>query len=175
MQPFSQSYLLLDTKRRSKKSKREKPPKGLTHKERKLLKVFDIPKELQKFALVEPLHELWCGYMEETFRLSNIQPNNQSSVQEDLTKADFHGSLMKIVNSTNSTLIGLEGIVVRETKNTFHLITREDQLKVVPKAVCTFMCSIRKVQIKIFGVNFCARPADRIKKKLGKRRPIEVL
>jgi ribonuclease P protein subunit POP4 len=172
---FFQNYLLLATKRRTKKCKKGKKRKGLSNKERKNLKLYDIPQEQQKFDLVEPLHELWCGYMEETFRLSSLQASQVSATQEDLTKADYHGAMLKVMASENPSLIGHEGIVVRETKNMFHIITRQDQLKILPKSVCLFLCTCRSRLLKIFGNNFCARPADRIKKKLGKKQPIHLL
>ncbi|XP_055350524.1 ribonuclease P protein subunit p29-like [Paramacrobiotus metropolitanus] len=172
---WKKSYLLLDPKRKSKKSKKPRPPQGLTHKERKELKVFDIPKEQQKFSIFEPLHALWCGYMEEAFRLSHLQSSGVNNTQEDLTKADYHGAMLKVVESNNPSLVGVEGIVTRETRNTFHLITRADQLKIIPKSVCTFEYAVGNVRVKIYGVNFCSRPADRIKRKLGKRKPIRVI
>ena len=148
--------------------------KGLSSREKKLSKVYDIPKEQQKYSMMKPLHDLWCGYMEETFRLSTMQPSQVPNTQEDLTKADYHGALLRVLESPNRTLVGLEGIVGRETKNMFHIITRADELKILPKGVCVFQCTCRNTRIKIFGNNFCARPADRIKKKLGKRQPIKV-
>ncbi|GAU99131.1 hypothetical protein RvY_10175 [Ramazzottius varieornatus] len=172
---YRKNYLSFGAKPKAKKNKKKKSPKGLSRRERKLLKVYDIPKEQQKYSLVESLHELWCGYMEETFRLSTLQPSQVSNTQEDLTKADYHGAMLKVLESPNSTLVGHEGIVVRETKNMFHIINRDDELKILPKSVCVFQCTCRNTKIKIFGNNFCARPADRIKKKLGKRQPIKVL
>ncbi|OWA52048.1 putative Ribonuclease P protein subunit p29 [Hypsibius exemplaris] len=172
---FRKNYLLLATKRKAKKAKKEKPLKGLSNKERKRLKIYDIPKEQQKFDLVKPLHDLWCGYMEQTFNLSGMTPARVAVTQDDLTKADYHGALLKVMESPNASLIGLEGIVVRETRNMFHVITRQDKLKILQKSVCIFMCTCGGTKIKIFGNNFCARPADRIKKKMGKRLPIRML
>jgi ribonuclease P protein subunit POP4 len=64
-----------------------------------------------------------------------------------LVKADFHGSIVtgtcvcvygrslieryacEVRRSRNPALVGLEGIVVQETENTFKVVTRSDKLK----------------------------------------------
>jgi RNase P/RNase MRP subunit p29 len=39
-----------------------------------------------------------------------------------LTKADFSGAHVKIVNAKNLLLIGIEGFIIRETTRTFVII-----------------------------------------------------
>src|SRR5258707_10086710 len=62
-----------------------------------------------------------------------------------LVKADFHGSIMTgsssrlsrhhyfdvdtVRKSKNAALVGVSGIVVQETENTFKVVTRKDKLK----------------------------------------------
>lgn len=45
-----------------------------------------------------------------------------------LTKADYHGSILTVVRSKCSSLVGKEGIVIIETKNTFQLVAQNNSL-----------------------------------------------
>ena len=73
---------------------------------------------------------------------------NSSAVHPKLLKADFHGSIMTgslfsssvkihpfsntlltVVRSKNPCLIGLSGIVIHETENTFRVVTKDDEVK----------------------------------------------
>lgn len=44
-----------------------------------------------------------------------------------LASADFHGAMMEVVRSRCVSRVGLRGIVVRDTKFTFVLVTKNDQ------------------------------------------------
>lgn len=46
-----------------------------------------------------------------------------------LASADYHGAELLVVRSRCVGMVGLKGIVVRDTKFTFQIITRQDQLK----------------------------------------------
>jgi ribonuclease P protein subunit POP4 len=46
-----------------------------------------------------------------------------------LASADMHGALVSIVRSRCVSRVGLEGIVVRDTRFTFEIITRGNVLK----------------------------------------------
>ena len=68
-----------------------------------------------------------------------------SGMHPKLIKADFHGSIMTgqedaslrqhrsnfltVVKSKNPCLVGLSGIVIHETENTFKVVTTKDKLK----------------------------------------------
>ena len=51
------------------------------------------------------------------------------SVGGKLASADFHGAELQVVRSKCVGRVGCKGIVVRDTKFTFEIITREDILK----------------------------------------------
>lgn len=46
-----------------------------------------------------------------------------------LVSADFHGAEIEVVKSRCSGRVGLKGIVVRDTKFTFVLVTKGDEVK----------------------------------------------
>lgn len=46
-----------------------------------------------------------------------------------LTSADFHGAKVMVVRSKCVSMVGLRGIVLRDTKFTFQIITQQNELK----------------------------------------------
>lgn len=46
----------------------------------------------------------------------------QTTLCSKITKADFSGAHLTVVNAKNQTLIGLQGLVIRETTRTFTII-----------------------------------------------------
>ncbi|OBZ75741.1 Ribonuclease P protein subunit p29 [Grifola frondosa] len=110
------------------------------------------PEEI-KFNLFLPLHFLWMGYMSELLALSSAPPNSHNDpaaqvmpsaagMHAKLIKADFHGSIMTVRKSNNPCLVGLSGIVIHETENAFKVITKQDQLKLIPKKNSIFCFAV---------------------------------
>ena len=60
------------------------------------------------------------------------------------------GLCLKVINSTNSSLIGLEGKILDETKNIILINDNYDTTKKIPKANCIFEINLKE---KIFVVN----------------------
>ncbi|KAI1795965.1 RNase P/MRP, p29 subunit [Ganoderma leucocontextum] len=94
------------------------------------------------FELFVPLHLLWLGYMSELLSLSphpvtrsadpaSAMPST-AGMHAKLIKADFHGAIVTVRQSKNPCLVGLSGIVVHETENSFKVITRKDEQKSSP-------------------------------------------
>lgn len=79
-----------------------------------------------------PLHALWCGYMRELLGTDSptaTQAQNQLHILPKLVKADFHGAVMTVVKAKCPHLVGLSGVVVKETENMFYVVTRGDKVK----------------------------------------------
>ncbi len=55
-----------------------------------------------------------------------------------MTKADFSGAHVKVVNAINKSLINEEGIIVRETTRTFVVIKPDDSTRVLLKEGTVF-------------------------------------
>jgi ribonuclease P protein subunit POP4 len=70
--------------KRLKKLKRNDRP--LTAREKRELKIYDIPKEAQRYDLFLPLAKLWQGY---AARLASQGAN----FEQKLIKADLHGAM----------------------------------------------------------------------------------
>ena len=79
-----------------------------------------------------------------------------------LVKYEFIGTEMEIIDSKNTSLIGLKGKISDETKNMFIM----DKGKRIIKSQCIFKMRINKKNSNIDGKDLVGRPEDRIKKLL---------
>lgn len=174
-------------------------PRPLSAKEKRALGIYDIPKEERKYEIYERVHELWVDYMWEILGLKrqtnqqqqrgnmNANPNVDITVAGHgtfLATADYHGAEIEVVRSNCVGRVGAKGIVVRDTKFTFVIITRRNELKTIPKDRNVFRIEIpvpsrenqegRKsprangqepLRFEIHGEQFQYRPADRANKK----------
>ncbi|KAN0133351.1 Rof/RNase P-like protein [Lactarius tabidus] len=151
-----------------------------------------------KWELFVPLHRLWCGYMTELLGLGTgtgtgrktptLTPAAAAGMHAKLVKADFHGSIVTVRRSKNAALVGLSGIVVQETENTFKIVTRVDKLKVLPKQGSVFVFAVPAgttgdgmtvhdgphVEFELYGNQFCFRAADRAGRKFKHKESIEL-
>lgn len=55
-----------------------------------------------------------------------ITPNSSGQM---LASADMHGALVRVVRSRCVSRVGLEGIIVRDTRFTFEIITKRNVVK----------------------------------------------
>ena len=60
---------------------------------------------------------------------SSANASNQDQLNNRLAKADYHGCLLMVTRSKCPSHVGLDGIVVMETKNTFQIICKDDRTK----------------------------------------------
>ncbi|KZM24022.1 Ribonuclease P [Ascochyta rabiei] len=175
------------TRRRALNERKAKAHKRTTQKphplsaaQKRKLGLNEIAKEQQKYAIYEPLHSLWVGYMREILGLSaegsakmHVTPNSAGQM---LASADMHGAVLSVVRSRCVSRVGLEGIVVRDTRYTFEIVTRGDTVKSVPKEHTVFRFEIplpigegeevpRPLVFEIFGEQFQTRAPDRANRK----------
>lgn len=116
--------------------RRSKKPKPLSAKQKRALGVYDIPKEQRKYSIYEPLCRMWCGYIREVLGVSVDDQGQQSDryltpagAGPMLASADFHGALLEVVRSRCVSRVGIKGIVVKDRKFSFEIITRKNELK----------------------------------------------
>lgn len=111
-------------------------PKPLSAREKRATCIYEIPKAEQKYEIYEPLHRLWIGYIQEVLG-KNCMPVESGTVAK-LVSADFHGAELEVVRSRCVSRVGVRGIVVRDSKFVFQVITRGNELKIVPKEHTVF-------------------------------------
>jgi ribonuclease P protein subunit POP4 len=91
-------------------------------KEKKLFK-FDN-NDIFNYGSYIPLYKLWKSYIHDI--ISSTPP---SAYTTKIIKSDFHGAKMFVSKSKNPSLVGISGIVIKESKNCFYFVTKENKLK----------------------------------------------
>ncbi|XP_053211313.1 ribonuclease P protein subunit p29-like [Panonychus citri] len=108
------------------KKNKEKKPNKLNSKERKSL--FKINRETKlDYETFEKINHIWDKY------IGIILKNNPKDSSLRLAKADYHGAKFCVLASLNPSLVGIVGLVVQETRNTFKLINKQNQIRTIPK------------------------------------------
>lgn len=172
-----------ERERKLKERKKALKPKPLSAKQRRELGLHDIPREGQKYATFMPLHNLWLGYVREILG-SEVYSGGQGAAAK-LSAADFHGAEIEVVRSGCVGRVGIKGIVVKDTRFTFEVITVKNKIKTVPKEGTVFRVEIpppeskksqtlpemnapsdpKNLAIEILGDQFNLRSVDRANKK----------
>ncbi|KAJ3076837.1 RNase P/RNase MRP complex subunit [Podochytrium sp. JEL0797] len=127
------------------------------------------------YAMFIPLHKLWRQYMTELF---SDTPNAQYSSEASLIKilkADFHGSVFTVTHSKCKHNIGVSGIMIKETENMFYIMTRENEVKGIPKNKSNFAFAYDSQLFTLYGCNLKGTASDRVTKKLRWKNTIEIV
>ncbi|KAJ1342588.1 hypothetical protein BSLG_002905 [Batrachochytrium salamandrivorans] len=95
----------------------------------------------------------------------HLSQSQAETVMAKLVKADFHGAFLTVVKTKCPSNVGISGIVIKDTENMFHMITRQNKLKVIPKQGNVFTFCVGNALLTLYGNQFCTRPADRASKK----------
>ncbi|MBU0898843.1 MAG: ribonuclease P protein component 1 [Nanoarchaeota archaeon] len=94
--------------------------------------------------------------------MTGIDPN-------ELVRHELIGLHVKIIDSTDPSVIGMEGRVVDETRNTFIIEKEDGNTKTVVKENCVFSFEYETGKcVKVDGKILVARSEDRLKKKVKK-------
>nr|XP_045618991.1 uncharacterized protein LOC123770857 [Procambarus clarkii] len=83
-------------------------------------------------------------------------------------KSLYFGCFMRVTKSRCSEYVGTQGIVIRETKNTFMMICPNDQVKIIPKLHSEFSFVVGKVGFSVLGNHLHQRSAERAKHNFKK-------
>lgn len=149
---------------RRKQKEKKKRSRGLSARQRRGLRLFDIRPEQQRYKLFLPLHELWKQYIRDL--CNGLKPDTQPQIiQARLLKADLHGAIVSVTKSKCPSYVGVTGILLQETKHVFKIITEEDRLKVIPKLNCVFTVETDGFISYIYGSKFQLRSSERSAKK----------
>ncbi|KAL4802363.1 hypothetical protein BDV18DRAFT_65633 [Aspergillus unguis] len=173
---------------------RHQKPKPLSAREKRESGIYKLPKEECKYETFKVLNAMWAEYMREILDLGpgggawkHPGPNGKlitaSSHGSKLVSADFHGAEVEVVRSRCAGRVGISGIVVRDTKFTFVVVTAADGVKTIPKEQTVFRFCVplpdskdgeekkdsegddNKVVLELHGSQFQNRPVDRANKK----------
>lgn len=150
---------LSDIKNLSKTLKKKRNPKtNYTH---GLVK--NLKKEKLNYERLLEMNKMWQEYITE---LMNGTKNSEIILGKML-KADLHGAILTVVNSTNKNNLGISGINVFESKRTFNLLNEKNEIKTILKQGNVFetILDYNNYKILIHGGNFIFKSAERTKIK----------
>ncbi len=116
---------------RKEKTRRRQRPKPLSANEKRTTGIYDVPDNSRKYEIYVPLHMMWLGYMWEILGMKEGEKSyvTAQSAGSKLGSADYHGADIRVMRSRCVGMVGLAGIVVRDTKFTFQVITKRDEVK----------------------------------------------
>lgn len=126
--------------RDDKKTRTKQRPGPLSSRKRRALGLHDAPRKGRKFAVYEPLHRLWLGYIREV--LGNDVYGGGQGAGAKLSAAEFHGAEVEVSRSTCPSRVGIRGIVIKDGKHVFEIITRRNEVKIVPKEGTMFRVEV---------------------------------
>lgn len=115
---------------------RKQRPQPLSARQKRASGLYDISKEECKYEVFKALHGLWVQYMQEVLGIEKNANNNSRPLAisgpahgSKLVSADYHGAEVEVVRSRCAGRVGAKGIVVRDTKFTFVIVTEKDVVK----------------------------------------------
>ena len=160
--------------RQQEKDKKKLKPKPLSSRERRKLGLSDIPRDGLKYEIYAPLTKLWLGYINEILG-SDVYYGGPAAAAK-LSSAEFHGAEVEVVRSSCPGRVGIKGIVVRDRKFVFEVITKKRGLRIVPKEGTTFRIEVitgqedpesedKKFIFEVLGDQLMLRSADRANRK----------
>lgn len=170
-----QTYLFEEGDKKSKTIQRDKKNKTarvknkrLTAKQRKELFTIKSDTHVLNYDTFAEIHKIWQSYIDDLIG-SNIKG---MANETKLLHADYHGAKLAVVASNNPDLVGISGIVVQETKNTFKLINKDNRLLTIGKDGAVFALFIAGQVSKLNGSNLRMSPFNRSKAKIKSIKPI---
>jgi ribonuclease P protein subunit POP4 len=120
-------------------------------------KVLKISTEIKSYDSFLPLHKLWKEYFTSINNLDLFK----------IFKAELMGSIISVYQSKNVGLVGLSGIIFKETMNCFYIVTSKDKQFMLLKKESVFRLETGDdLLITIYGPNFAIRPYERVTKKV---------
>lgn len=123
-----------------KKKKPMRPSKALSRKQSSDLGLYTLPTKALKYTDMMALHELWMQYIYDHLRsflvtengeqrIPHVYENTYDAFSKALVKSDFHGANITVIGSKSPSLVGQNGIVAMETKNTFKIVGKDNQTR----------------------------------------------
>ncbi|KAL4311029.1 hypothetical protein GQ457_01G016410 [Hibiscus cannabinus] len=134
-------------KTHSKRSKRHMSMKQL-----KKSGVLKLPQDNQKFETFKPMHEMWKCYMSQL-----LKTTGKNQLAQCIIGADLHGALILVAECKVTSFTGVSGIMIRETAETFGLITQDNKFQVVPKKLSIFIFQVDCWKITLQGDKLTSR------------------
>eukprot|EP00252_Welwitschia_mirabilis_P010842 TRINITY_DN2440_c0_g1_i8.p1 TRINITY_DN2440_c0_g1~~TRINITY_DN2440_c0_g1_i8.p1 ORF type:complete len:230 (-),score=35.40 TRINITY_DN2440_c0_g1_i8:276-965(-) len=154
---LSDRYVLLDNvsskqdnvakaHRRALHQAAKRSKKHISMHQHRILGSLGFPMKFRRYEFFLPMHEMWKEYI-----MACLNGCSHKGVKRCFLKADLHGAILAVVESKNKTYTGVQGIMVRETLNTYGILTSENRFHVVPKKGSIFMIRLGIWRVILHG------------------------
>lgn len=101
-----------------------------------LLGLNKLEKNRGVYSYCLEINSYWLEYMHNKFGMvdfKNLPKDSTDSqweiVSQKLMKLDYHGARITVIKSKCPSVVGLEGIIMQDTKNTFRLVSKGDIIR----------------------------------------------
>mmetsp|Transcript_40118 Transcript_40118/g.105280 ORF Transcript_40118/g.105280 Transcript_40118/m.105280 type:complete len:110 (+) Transcript_40118:544-873(+) len=84
--------------------------------------------------------------------------------------ADLHGSKVAVLSARNPGIVGVSGIVVKDTARTFVIISEDNRTRIVPKEGLSFAVEALGCRVAMDGQSLLRSPAMTPKTACSHRR-----
>uniref|UniRef100_A0A0G4GR22 Uncharacterized protein n=1 Tax=Chromera velia CCMP2878 TaxID=1169474 RepID=A0A0G4GR22_9ALVE len=122
------------------------------------------------FSEYEALHQLWSQYA--TDLIADAKSDTESATR--LLGGDLHGAILTVESSKVPSLIGASGILLKETEQTFQVISRDNRLRILLKEPSVFAVQVGTRRFLLHGQHFLHRAAMRSKVKPKARGSVQM-
>ncbi|XP_042054218.1 ribonuclease P protein subunit p29-like isoform X1 [Salvia splendens] len=126
--------------------------KHMSLKQHKSIGTFDLPKAFHNFDIFKAMHEKWKSYIQKLLKIAG-----REQLAQCFLNVDLHGAIILVVQCKTAAYVGLHGIMVRETKETFGIVTQDSKFEVVPKKLSVFMLEANHWKITLNGDKLVSR------------------
>jgi RNase P/RNase MRP subunit p29 len=130
---LNEENLLLENQIISQKNKLYKKEK-----ESSIINRLKANKSLDYNSIFNVMTPLWQNYLKALLNKNQ----NLETIFSKMVKADLHGALIKVCESVNINNVGIEGINLLETKRTFCLLNKKNEIKIILKKGSVFALDI---------------------------------
>jgi ribonuclease P protein subunit POP4 len=84
-------------------------------------------------------------------------------------KADWHGAFVTVIESETPSLVGQCGLVLVERKNTFLIVNKRSELKLLSKGGSVFAMKVNGMLVKLYGNSIRVRASERSVQKFRQK------
>lgn len=99
---------------------------------------------------------------------------NLQQLNQKVTKADYHGCILKVWRSKCPTYVGIEGILLQETQNTLRIIAKDNRVRTIPKNHSVFAFEFHGYRFYLYGNHMKYRASERSAKKFKAKPTIDL-
>jgi len=103
-------------------------------KESSIINKLKTNKNLNYNSILEIMYPLWQKYLKGLLNKNQ----NLETIFSKMVKADLHGAIIRVCESVNKNNIGIEGINLLESKRTFCLLDKKNEIKIILKKGSVF-------------------------------------